>query len=226
MYREKVDLGNIWIPIYQDLEVSFRWSTCYCKEPSKIAFRSTNNSIKQVKLCVQAEGCFDGNFRKKYHETLQQEFTFQEVTTGMKSEYLRLPKIDFWALENGNVIFSFEKLSMTVVSIAGEKIDKEINLTNALSYAKNTFLTDDARENWGEKAGRHYHIGKINDDKYRLKKRIYADYEYSSVFLKGLRRSLWLRNEVFAVHFWLLVILQKYNFNEDGELEFEQYFFL
>lgn len=61
--RQRTSLGQSWIPIYEDLEVSFQMSTRFCEEPSKIAVRSNaKTSVDEIIICVEAAGYFDGNF--------------------------------------------------------------------------------------------------------------------------------------------------------------------
>jgi hypothetical protein len=121
-YRFRTSVGKYWIEIYQNLEISFQMSTCFCEIPSKIAIKNNSETIlDKVVLLVEAEGYFDGNFKDEYY-TAQQTLVFHNVSSSPKIKCLPdIPPIDFWTLENGNDIFSYHDFSVSIVSISQSK---------------------------------------------------------------------------------------------------------
>jgi hypothetical protein len=250
VYRKKISFGKYsWISVYKNLEISFQMSTRLCSEPSKIAIRnSQDDSISDVVLLVEAEGYFDDSLRDGNY-TAQQNLKFENVNSN--STIIRklsdIPPLDFWWIEDDSgVIFSYQYLSITVISVTERnichKIDKKIRI---IPFSQDRFLDDILKGNWREKSGRYFNIGSINQAKLDLKERISSDlapsftylteaeYLKINVFLRAYwkicekineaRRYLLLQDKLISARFWILIILDQYRINEGGCIEFDQY---
>lgn len=251
VYRKKISFGKYsWIPVYKNLEISFQLSTRLCSEPSRIAIRnSQDDSISDVVLLVEAEGYFDDSLRDSNY-TAQQNLKFENVNSN--STIIRklsdIPPLDFWWVEedDGGVIFSYQYLSITVISVTErnicQKIDKKIRIT---PFAQDRFLDDILKGNWREKSGRYFNVGYINQAKIDLREKIENDLkppctyitEVEYLKINMLLRAYWricekinevrcyllLQDKLISARFWILVMLNKHRINEHGYLEFEQY---
>ena len=246
-HQLETGIGRSWIEIHKDLEVSFQMSTRFCKSPSKIAIRNNSKTVmEEIVLLIEAEGYFDGNFKDQYY-TVEQRLVFSNVGYSPKVKSLAdIPPIDFWTLENGNVIFSYQDFSISIVSIHRDGKTETIQQKKKLfSFCKSNFLDDLFKGNWQEKSGKYYNIGYINDAKRDLGMKIYCDLnpspkfvtmeEYLSVnifirkywelssFLNRVRCNILLQNRIISARFWILVALGRYSEDEDGNLKFDNY---
>jgi hypothetical protein len=249
VYKKNISLGRSWIPVYKNLEISFQMSTRLCSEPSRIAIRnSQDDSISDVVLLVETEGYFDASFRDDNY-VAQQKLTFEKVSSNPKiiKNLFDIPPLDFWWVEDdGGVIFSYQYLSITVISVTErnicQKIDKKIRIT---PFAQDRFLDDILKGNWREKSGRYFNVGHINQAKIDLREKIENDLkppcnyitEVEYLKINMLLRAYWricekinevrcyllLQDKLISARFWILVMLNKHRINEHGYLEFEQY---
>ena len=246
-YTSRIAVGQHWISIYQDLEVSFQMSTRFCENPSKIAIRNNSQTIfEEVVLLVEAEGYFDGGFKNEYY-TAQQTLLFRNVGFSPTIKFLTdIPPIDFWTLDNGNVIFSYEDFSICLVSVTERGQTEIIRHKNKLfSCCKSNYLDDLSKRNWQEKAGRYYNIAYINEAKLDLSERIDSDLnppstlvtmeEYLKInvflrkywefsrFLNNIRCYCLLQDKLISARFWILLMLGRHSEDEDGRLKFDRY---
>lgn len=247
-YASRTSIGQHWIDTYQDLEVSFQTSTRFCENPSKIAIRNNSDIIfGEVVLLVEAEGYFDGSFKNEYY-TAQQTLVFRDVGSSPKIKCLTdIPPIDFWTLDNGNVIFSYKDFSVCLVSVTERGKSKIVQYKKKIfSFYKSNYLDDLFKGNWQEKAGRYYNIAYINRAKLDLSERIWSDlnppatlvtmkeylkinvflrkyWEFSSL-LNKIRCYFLLQDKLVSVRFWILIMLGRHSEDEDGRLKFNRYF--
>ena len=246
-HQFETGIGRSWIKIHKDLEVSFQMSTRFCKSPSKIAIRNNSKTVlEEVVLVVEAEGYFDGNFKDEYY-TAEQKLVFCNVDSSPKVKNLTdIPPIDFWTLENGNVIYSYQDFSITTASMRRDGKTEAIQQKKKLfSFCQSNFLNDLFKGNWQEKSGKYYNIRYINEAKQDLGIKIYGDLnpppkfvtmkEYLSVniflrkywelssFLNRVRCNILLQNRIISVRFWILVALGRHSEDEDGNLKFDNY---
>jgi hypothetical protein len=219
-YKNENRLGTNWWSISQDLELSFQFSTRYCNEPSKVAIRNkADNSIDKVVVHIEAERWEDG-FHKDECYTREQELTFNSVNSIPKVNSLHnIPKVDLWISEDGKIIRSYENLSIRLISINEEIINRKIGI-HFLTHSQ--LLDDLYKGNWVEKSGKYYHIGYINVAKNNLKGRIWRDFS-SNAPLQGFLKSLLLQDKILSARFWLLIILKGYKIDDYGYLEFDEY---
>lgn len=248
-YQFRTSVGQYWIRIYQELEISFQMSTRFCESSSKIAIRSNSDRIlEEIVLLVEAAGYFDGNFKDEYY-TAQQMLVFHNVGFSPKIKSLPdIPPIDFWTLENGNVIFSYQDFSICIVSISQDGKSETIQHKEKMLYLyKSNYLDDLYKGNWQEKSGKYYNIEYINKAKLNLKMKIYGDLnpppklvtmeEYLQVniflrkywevssFFNRIRCYLLLQDKIISVRFWILVALGRHSEDQDGHLKFDNYSF-
>lgn len=247
-YRQENDLENIWTPIYKNLEVSLQMSTCYCEQPSQISIRNNGeDSIDKVTILVKAEGIFDGYFTDRYRTKRQEiEFDLRDSNSFNVEILYAVPPINFWTVENGNIIYSYETLSVSVVSIVTNNVCYELKSKPEIrSNSKGNFLDDVLKGNWIQKAGRYYNIRHINRAKRNLGEKIWSDLNppptwvsYEEFFrlnpflkmywkLCGLMNTILcyvlLQEKVLAARFWLFIMLNRQSVNKHGDLEFEHY---
>jgi hypothetical protein len=141
-------------------------STRFCNVPSKIAIKNNSEAIlDEIVLLIEAEGYFDGNFKDEYY-TAQQTLVFHNVSSSPMIKCLPdIPPIDFWTLENGNVIFSYKDFSVCIVSISQNKTAEVLQHKRKLcSFCKSNYLDDLFKGNWQEKSGKYYNIEYIKDE--------------------------------------------------------------
>jgi hypothetical protein len=247
-YKSRNSVGQHWIRTSQDLEISIQMSTRFCENPSKIAIRNNSETIfEKVVLLVEAEGYFDGCLKNEYY-TAEKRLVFTNVCTSPRIKDLTdIPPIDFWILDNGNVIFSYQNLYISIVAIKKKGQSETIqHKQKILSCCQSNYLDDLLKDNWQEKAGRYYNIGYINRAKLDLKTKIWSDFnppprfvtsqEYSKIniflrkywklskLLNDIRCYLLLQDKLISARFWILVMLGRNSEDENGYLKFEKYY--
>jgi hypothetical protein len=194
-YLYDTSVGQTWMSIGHDLEVSLQISNTFCKDLSRIAIR--NNSIEEideVEIILQAKDYFDGNIeygsspRNKIEP--QEDLTFFELSgTGSNSSYptkilQHIPLLEVW-LENGSFKFSYEHLSIKLRSITKQGIKKRINYeSDYISSIRGKLLTDITRGNWEKRAENYYHLGLLNEAKYDLYKKIHRRFNSPPIFVR------------------------------------------
>ena len=246
-YQFRTSIERSWIEIYEDIEVSFQMSTRFCESPSKVAIRNNSEIVlEEIVLQVEAEGYFNGNFKDEYY-TAQQRLGFFNVDSNPKVKSLSdIPPIDFWTLENGNVIFSYQDFSISIISLYRDGKAKTIQRKKKLlPFFKSNYLDDLFKGHWQEKSGRYYNIEYINKAKLDLKMKIYSDlnpppklvamkeylqinmflrkYWELSSYLNKIRCYLLLQDSLVSAHFWILVALGRHSEGQDGRLKFDSY---
>lgn len=113
-----------------------------------------------------------------YEENIssQQVITFRNI--GKQPKFIGLPDIPpvkCWALDNGEIIRSYKKLSVNVFSIEQEGIRCRINKQKDFwTLAHSNYLDDVSKKNWQLKWVKYYHVGLINDAKIRLGEKLDA----------------------------------------------------
>jgi hypothetical protein len=185
MYKENSFLEHSWIPIYKNLEISLQMSTRFCDKPSRIAIRnSKDDSISEVILLIEAERCFDESFGDENYR-VQKRLRFEKVSSNSRIiQNLDIPPLDFWWMGDNKFIFSYQDLSITVISVIEkdicQKIDKKIK---NFSFAQHKFFDDVVEGNWKNISGRYYNIGYINHAKRALEERIIHDLKPSRDYI-------------------------------------------
>ncbi|BAZ46551.1 hypothetical protein NIES4102_35870 [Chondrocystis sp. NIES-4102] len=246
-YLKRNCLGKNWISIHDDLEISLKISTCYCEEPSQISIRNNGSHlIEEVIILVRTQGNFNGYFKEQYH-TNEQELKFYSLDSNPRDKNLSdIPRVDFWFTENEHIIYSFQSLSINVISVVKNNILSKINSEKKLIYCGHCiFLNDCLKGNWIEKQGLFYNISYINQGKQNLAMKIWLDfnplpnYVTNEQYLKIniLLRIYWkiqnyintilcnilIYEKILTARFWILIMLNRHIINERQEIDFENY---
>ncbi|EDX85201.1 hypothetical protein S7335_2900 [Synechococcus sp. PCC 7335] len=244
-YRRRTSLGSSWMKIHEDLEVSLEIPTRFCESTPKIAIRTHSEKVfETVELLVDAEGVFDGI--QKYN-TVEERLIFRDVGFNSRCSPLSVvPPIDCWALENGNLIFSYQALSITIVSLCRDGNTEAIQQRiTPILLCRSNYLDDLLKGNWQKKFGKTYNIGDINEAKEKLRRKIHSDlnpppnwvtneeylqnslilrkYWKISSFFNEVRCNLLLQNRILSARFWVLVALGRLSEDQYGRLKFDKY---
>jgi hypothetical protein len=240
-------MGQHWMSIGCELEVSFEFSNNFCKTPSRIAIRNLNNEkIDNATILLETRGCFDGcwnNILIEKQESLEFINLQSRNSIGwcLSKNLLQIPPLEIWRLENGNVKFSYDDLKVKLLKITRQGIKKDVDIEmDAIWSIGGKLLTDIHRGNWEKRGSDYYHTGLINEAKYNLTMKIYRHFNPPPVYVRMAEylqidlptRVYWnckeyvtsnfcdllMQEKIINIIFWYRIIICQYTINDDGYL--------
>lgn len=235
-----------WIAIDTDLEVFLQISTRLNKKSSKITIKNiSGRTFEEVVLSVEVRGYFD-EVLDDQNQLARQTVRFKDLDSRSQVEFLNEAfLIDFWPLDNGKIIFSYEGISICLVSVIQEgKLQIIDQKSELLSFHRSKYLHDAIEGNWEKKDGEYYNIAYINEAKRDLKEKIWSKLNPPPTFvireehfkvsillrkywklessLKELYCNFLLQEKLISARFWLLVMLNRDSEDENGRLRFDR----